>query len=72
LKPALPAHNEHGSWLGHGEARRIQTGGRLQAVLPACSFASEECGLYTVAEACGREALALDPGDLWATFAPLT
>lgn len=39
------------------------------AFLGCRAFASEECGLYTVAEACGREALALDPGDLWATHA---
>jgi tetratricopeptide (TPR) repeat protein len=39
------------------------------SVLACRAFASEECGLYTVAEASGREALALDPGNLWATHA---
>jgi tetratricopeptide (TPR) repeat protein len=35
--------------------------------LLACRcFAFEECGLYTEAEAAGREAIARDPGDLWA------
>ena len=35
--------------------------------LLACRcFASEECGLYTPAEAAGREALSRDPSDLWA------
>ena len=29
-------------------------------------FAHEECGHYTEAEAAGRAAIALDPGDLWA------
>lgn len=36
--------------------------------LLACRcFAHEECGSYTVAEHAGRAAVALDPGDLWAT-----
>ena len=29
-------------------------------------FAMEECGYYTEAEAAGRQAIARDPGDLWA------
>ena len=37
------------------------------AILACHCFASEECGLYTVAEHSGRAAVALDPGDLWAT-----
>jgi tetratricopeptide (TPR) repeat protein len=37
------------------------------SVLACHCFASEECGLYTVAEHSGRAAVALDPGDLWAT-----
>ncbi len=39
------------------------------SILACRSFAAEECGLYTVAEAAGREAVALDPGDLWAAHA---
>ena len=36
-------------------------------VLLGCRcFAAEECGLYTQAEAAGREAIARDPTDLWA------
>lgn len=37
------------------------------AVLACHCFASEECGFYGVAEQSGRAAVALDPGDLWAT-----
>jgi tetratricopeptide (TPR) repeat protein len=37
------------------------------STLLACRcFAHEECGYYTEAEAAGRAAIALDPGDLWA------
>jgi tetratricopeptide (TPR) repeat protein len=39
------------------------------AVLACRAFANEECGNYTVAEASGREAIALDPRNLWATHA---
>ena len=39
------------------------------SILACRSFASEECGEYTAAEAAGREAIALDPGDLWAAHA---
>jgi tetratricopeptide (TPR) repeat protein len=39
------------------------------AVLACRAFAAEECGLYAVAEASGREAIALDPRNLWATHA---
>jgi tetratricopeptide (TPR) repeat protein len=39
------------------------------AFLGSRAFAAEECGIYTVAETCGREALALDPGDIWAAHA---
>ena len=36
----------------------------------ACrAFANEECGNYVVAEAAGREAMALDPANLWAAHA---
>jgi tetratricopeptide (TPR) repeat protein len=37
------------------------------ALLACRCFANEECGNYTVAEEAGREAVDLDPGDLWAT-----
>ena len=39
------------------------------AILACRAFANEECGSYTVAENAGREAIALDPGDIWATHA---
>jgi len=39
------------------------------SALACCSFANEECGHYTVAEAAGRAAIELDPGDLWAVHA---
>lgn len=39
------------------------------AVLACRAFANEECGSYVVAEAAGREALALDAGNLWAAHA---
>ncbi len=37
------------------------------SILACRCFANEECGIYTVAEHAGRQAVALDPGDLWAT-----
>jgi tetratricopeptide (TPR) repeat protein len=36
------------------------------SVLACRCFAHEECGSYTVAEHAGRDAVALDPGNLWA------
>lgn len=36
------------------------------SVLGCLCFAAEECGLYGPAEQAGREAIARDPGDLWA------
>jgi tetratricopeptide (TPR) repeat protein len=39
------------------------------SVLACRSFANEECGNYTVAEAAGRAAVEIDPGDLWAVHA---
>jgi tetratricopeptide (TPR) repeat protein len=39
------------------------------SVLACRGFANEEAGNYTVAEASGRAAIALDPGDLWAAHA---
>lgn len=38
-------------------------------VLAMRAFGAEECGDYAVAERHGRRAVALDPGDLWATHA---
>jgi hypothetical protein len=35
-------------------------------VLACRCFALEECGYYTEAEAAGRDAIMLDPGDMWA------
>lgn len=37
------------------------------SILACRCFANEECGNYQVAEEAGRAAVALDPGDLWAT-----
>jgi tetratricopeptide (TPR) repeat protein len=37
------------------------------SVLACRCFANEECGNYTIAEHAGRDAVAMDPGDLWAT-----
>lgn len=37
------------------------------SILACRCFANEECGNYMVAEEAGRAAVALDPGDLWAT-----
>jgi tetratricopeptide (TPR) repeat protein len=37
------------------------------AILACRCFANEETGNYVVAETAGRAAVALDPGDLWAT-----
>jgi hypothetical protein len=39
------------------------------SVLACRSFAHEECGSYPIAEAAGRDAIALDPQDLWAAHA---
>jgi hypothetical protein len=76
---AFRLHHFNAFWLGAPE-RML---GTVEALLPcwseaipgygailACrSFANEECGHYTVAEAAGRAAIALDPGDLWAAHA---
>jgi tetratricopeptide (TPR) repeat protein len=76
---AFRMHHHNAFWSGRPE--RMLDG--VERVLPhwsaqmpgwdtvlACrSFANEECGNYTVAEASGREALMLSPGNLWATHA---
>lgn len=76
---AVRLHHFNAFWLGRPETMLAA----VEAVLPhwspelpgygtllACrAFACEECGSYTVAEAAGRAAIALDPGDLWATHA---
>lgn len=41
----------------------------FESVLACHAFAAEECGLYGPAEEAGRAAVAMDPGDLWATHA---
>ncbi|WP_372621252.1 tetratricopeptide repeat protein [Falsiroseomonas sp.] len=74
---AFRLHHFQAFWSGQAE-RML---GAVEGVLPrwseampgwgailACRcFANEECGNYTVAEHAGRAAVALDPGDLWAT-----
>jgi hypothetical protein len=76
---AFRLHHFCAFWLGRPEAMF----GMVEEVLPrwsgalpgygsvlACrSFAHEECGSYVIAEAAGREAIARDPGDLWAAHA---
>lgn len=76
---AFRLHHFCAFWLGRTEVML----GAVERVLPhwgaelpghgsvlACrSFANEECGNYAVAEAAGRAAIALDPGDLWAAHA---
>lgn len=76
---AFRLHHFCAFWLGRPEAM-LKT---VETILPhwdatvpgwgsvlACrSFANEECGHYTVAEAAGRAAIEDDPGDLWAVHA---
>ena len=76
---AFRLHHFCSFWLGRPEAMLAQ----VETVLPrwgkdvpgygsilGCrAFANEESGNYTVAEAAGRDAIALDPGDLWAAHA---
>lgn len=76
---AFRMHHHNAFWSGRPE--RMLAGvervlPRWSALVPgwgtvlACqSFANEECGNYAVAEALGREAIALDPGNFWATHA---
>ncbi|WP_120010699.1 tetratricopeptide repeat protein [Teichococcus vastitatis] len=76
---ALRLHHVIAFWSGRSE--RMLT--RVERIVPrwssdvpgwgavlACrAFAHEEFGNYTLAEVCGREALSLDPANLWATHA---
>jgi len=76
---AFRLHHFCAFWLGRPAAMLRM----VEAVLPrwspslpgfgsvlACrSFAHEECGSYTIAEAAGRDAIAQDAGDLWAAHA---
>jgi tetratricopeptide (TPR) repeat protein len=74
---AFRLHHFSAFWLGRaGQMLRAveAVGPRWSAAIPgygsilACRcFANEEAGNYTVAEEAGRAAVALDPGDLWAT-----
>ncbi|MBR0671082.1 tetratricopeptide repeat protein [Neoroseomonas soli] len=74
---AFRLHHFCAFWLGRaGQMLRAvdAVAPRWSAAIPgfgsilACRcFANEECGNYTVAEEAGRAAVALDPGDLWAT-----
>lgn len=76
---AFRLHHFNAFWLGRAEQMlstvettlpqwELGLAGR-GAVLACRAFANEECGNYTVAENSGREAIALDPGDIWATHA---
>ena len=76
---AFRMHHFIGFWLGRPEAMLAQ----VERILPAWSdasaaypsilacraFAHEECGSYVTAENAGRQAIALDPGDIWAAHA---
>jgi tetratricopeptide (TPR) repeat protein len=76
---AFRLHHFVAFWLGKPDLM-VRT---VEAVLPhwredlpgigsmlACrAFAHEETGSYSVAEAAGREAIDLDPGDVWAAHA---
>ncbi|WP_135465690.1 tetratricopeptide repeat protein [Crenalkalicoccus roseus] len=76
---AFRLHHFCAFWLGRPEQmlKAVETVlPRWDATMPhwssllACrSFANEECGNYTVAEAAGRAAIEHDPGELWAVHA---
>ncbi|MDP6565877.1 MAG: tetratricopeptide repeat protein [Alphaproteobacteria bacterium] len=64
----------------HGGAAMRQSVGRIMHawdegvpdygyVLGVCAFANEEAGDYAAAEAAGRRAVEINPGDIWATHA---
>ena len=62
-------------WLGRPQAMRASADGVFAkwdrdlpgfgTILSCRCFANEECGEYAIAEACGWEALAIDPADFW-------
>lgn len=74
---AFRLHHFNAFWLGRpgtmlgaveGVARHWTSAIPGYGSILACRcFANEECGNYQVAEDSGRAAVALDPGDLWAT-----
>ncbi len=76
---AFRLHHFCAFWMGAPAVMRglvEQVMPRWSAAIPgygsilACRcFANEECGDYAIAEPAGREAVALDPGDLWAAHA---
>ncbi|WP_431267929.1 hypothetical protein [Dankookia sp. P2] len=76
---AFRLHHFCAFWLGRPETMLASVERVLPAwsreipgyggVLACRSFANEEAGNYTIAEAAGRAAIALDPGDLWAAHA---
>jgi tetratricopeptide (TPR) repeat protein len=73
---AFRLHHFLAFWYGRPQAMAAQADATMRAwspdlagwpVLLACRcFAHEELGNYAIAEAAGREAIALAPGDLWA------
>lgn len=73
---AFRLHHFLAFWYGHPKLMVAQAETAMQrwspklagwASLLACRcFANEEVGNYAIAEAAGREAIALSPGDLWA------
>jgi tetratricopeptide (TPR) repeat protein len=74
---AFRLHHFKAFWTGQAERMLTVVEGVLPhwsedlpgwgAILACRCFANEECGNYVVAEHAGRAAVALDPGDLWAT-----
>ncbi|MBL6454962.1 tetratricopeptide repeat protein [Belnapia sp. T6] len=76
---ALRLHHYNAFWRGRPDMMLAAVQGVLPRwgadqpgygnVLACQSFAHEECGLFIVAEAAGRAAVALNPADLWATHA---
>jgi tetratricopeptide (TPR) repeat protein len=73
---AFRLHHFCAFWMGApgrmvGAVERVMPGWSPEipgwgSVLACLCFAHEEAGLYTTAEAAGRAAVDLDPGDLWA------
>ena len=73
---AFRLHHFLAFWYGRPDVMSAEADAALQhwspelagwpALLACRSFAHEEMGNYAIAEAAGREAIALAPGDLWA------